>query len=49
MGELAKAIADNFYRGGSNQDVIDEAIQAATLCLRIARMYKIKQENEGKK
>ena len=39
-GELQKAIADHYYgRTKGIQDVIEEAIQTATLCLKIAKMY----------
>lgn len=40
LGELAKAIGDNEYRSGSKEDIIKEAIQTATLCLKIAEMVK---------
>lgn len=38
-GELAKAIAENYYRAGSLEAVVKEAIQVATLALKIAEMY----------
>jgi len=38
-GELAAAIAENYYRGGSLEDVFNEAVQVATLALKIAEMY----------
>ncbi len=38
LGELAKAIAENHYRKGSWQDIYKEAIQVATLSLKIAEM-----------
>ncbi len=38
LGELAKAIAENEYRHGTKQEIIDEAIQVATLALKIAEM-----------
>jgi len=41
IGELAQAISEYEYRGGSVDDVIREAVQAATLCLKIAEMYNI--------
>lgn len=40
FGELAKAINEEVYRGGTREGVIKEAIQTATLCLKIAEMYK---------
>jgi NTP pyrophosphatase (non-canonical NTP hydrolase) len=39
LGELAEAIAEHQYRGGSTADVVKEAIQVATLSLKIAEMY----------
>jgi len=39
VGELAAAIADYKYGRGPRQDIIKEAIQAATLCLKIAEMH----------
>lgn len=44
LGELAKAISEFEYRGGSKIDIINEAIQTATLCLKIAEMV-----DEGKR
>lgn len=38
LGELAKAIAEHQYRGGSWEEVYNEAIQVATLSLKIAEM-----------
>ena len=38
LGELAKAIAEFEYRDGNIRDVIKEAVQTATLCLKIADM-----------
>ncbi len=40
LGELAKAISEQEYRGGSKEDVIKEAIQVATLSLKIAEMMR---------
>ena len=42
VGELAKAIAENEYRDGKIEDVYDEAIQVATLAIKIAMMIKPK-------
>lgn len=39
QGELAQAISEQEYRDGSALDVICEAIQVATLSLKIAEMY----------
>ena len=39
LGELANAINEHHYRQGSTQDVVKEAIQTATLSLKIAEMY----------
>lgn len=41
LGELAKAIADFEHRDGDKKDIIKEAIQTATLCLKIAEMYSV--------
>ena len=40
LGELAEAIGEWQYRGGLVEDVVKEAIQTATLCLKIAEMYR---------
>lgn len=39
LGELAKAISEWNYRMGSPADVMKEAIQVATLALKIAEMF----------
>ena len=39
LGELAKAICEFEYRDGSSRDIAKEAIQVATLALKIAEMY----------
>jgi len=39
VGEMAEAISECHYRGGTLEDVTKEAIQAATLCLKVAEMY----------
>ncbi len=39
LGETSDAISEHRWRGGSAEDVAKEAIQAATLCLKIAEMY----------
>jgi|TARA_R100000093_G_scaffold69818_2_gene42281 NTP pyrophosphatase (non-canonical NTP hydrolase) len=44
VGELAEAIAEHQFRQGSKNHVVSEAIQVATLALKIAEMY---EEVEG--
>ena len=39
LGELAKAIAEYEYRDGTIRDIVCEAIQVATLALKIAEMF----------
>ena len=41
LGELSAAICDYEYpgRNGKKEDIVTEAIQTATLCLKIAAMY----------
>jgi NTP pyrophosphatase (non-canonical NTP hydrolase) len=53
LGEMARAIAEHSYRNGLQSDVVKEAIQTATLCLKIAEMYLnlervIEEMKEGK-
>lgn len=40
LGELAEAIIEHEYRQCPKEKVISEAVQAATLLLKIAEMYK---------
>ena len=40
LGELATAISEYEYRGGDSEDVVKEAIQVATLALKIAEMFE---------
>ncbi len=40
LGELADAIAEWQYRGGAASAVVKEAIEVATLSLKIAEMFK---------
>jgi NTP pyrophosphatase (non-canonical NTP hydrolase) len=40
LGELAQAIGEFKYRGGLVEPVVKEAIQTATLCLKIAEMFQ---------
>ena len=45
LGELAEAIGEHQYRNGNHEDVVKEAIQTATLCLKIAEMFlEVKSE-----
>ena len=39
LGELAKAIGEYEYRNGTKGEVVKEAIQVATLALKIAEMF----------
>ena len=39
VGELAAAISDIEFRNGTHREVTDEAIQVATLALKIAEMF----------
>ncbi len=39
IGELADAIAQYTFRHGTAENVVKEAVQAATLCLKIAEMF----------
>lgn len=41
VGELAEAISENHYRDGDRKHVAEEAIQVATLALKIAEGYII--------
>jgi NTP pyrophosphatase (non-canonical NTP hydrolase) len=40
LGELAKAIGEFEYRNGTKEEVAKEAIQVATLALKIAEMFE---------
>lgn len=40
LGELAQAISEYEYRDGSKVEIVKEAIQVATLALKIAAMYR---------
>lgn len=39
LGELAQAIGEFKYRGGLVEPIVKEAIQTATLCLKVAEMF----------
>lgn len=45
-GELAEAISEHEYRGGSREKVIKEAIQLATLAIKIAEIYAAWRDDE---
>ena len=50
VGEVSKAISEYEYRNGTKEEIVKEAIQAATLALKIAEMYLDKNEvrDEGR-
>lgn len=48
VGELAEAISEKEYRQGTNNQVVQEAIQIATLVLKIAEMYKDAEQAKKK-
>jgi len=39
LGELSEAINEWHFRGASSEDVVNEAVQTATLALKIAEMF----------
>lgn len=41
LGEMAAAISEAEFRGEDSGKVINEAVQTATLCLKIAEMYAV--------
>lgn len=47
LGELAEAISEHEYRNGIKEKVVSEAIQVATLALKIAEMFE-KETKSGK-
>ena len=47
LGEVSKAISEHEYLDGTTSSIIHEAVQAATLCLKIAEMYLEVQKQEG--
>lgn len=53
IGELSEAILECVYRGGLQSAVVNEAIQSATLLLKIAEMFLNRQTlddfNENRK
>ena len=46
VGELAKAISEFMYRGEKSGNIYDEAIQVATLAMKIAEMIEIQEDND---
>lgn len=44
FGEMSKAIVDYHFALGSPSLVVKEAIQTATLCLKIAEMFSAERE-----
>lgn len=40
-GELAKAILEFEFGRGSSKDIVKEAVQVATLAIKIAEMFKV--------
>ncbi len=45
LGELSNAISEYVYRDGSKEEIYDEAIQTATLCLKIAETIELNGDN----
>jgi len=43
LGELAKAISEFVYRGGTTTEIYKEAIQVVTLALKIAEMIEVQR------
>jgi len=39
LGELAQAISEHEHRNGTKEAIVEEAIQVATLALKIAEMF----------
>lgn len=48
VGELAEAISEHEYRNGRKEQIVKEAIQVATLALKIAEIFDLlgKKERE---
>ena len=40
LGEVNEAVAEFMYRGGDPKEIYNEAIQAATLLLKLAEFFK---------
>lgn len=47
VGEMSEAIAENQYRKGQASDVVKEAIQVATLALKVAEMFQFIRQSES--
>ncbi len=47
VGELAEAISEEHYRDGVPEDVVKEAVQAATLAAKIAAMFSPATKGQG--
>lgn len=43
IGELSQAIGEYHYRDGTLEEIYREAVQCATLCIKIAEMVKCRQ------
>jgi len=41
LGEVSKAISEYVYRKGSKEDIYNELIQTATLCLKMAETIEL--------
>ena len=48
VGELAEAVSEHEYRGGTSAAVVKEAVQVATLALKIAEMFRDCKGQTGK-
>ena len=48
VGELSEAILENNFRDGKPEDCVKEAIQAATLLLKISEMFLEATDESGK-
>ncbi len=49
IGELNQAVAEYHYRNGSKEEVVKEAIQSITLCLKIAEMFMFQDKDKNEK
>ncbi len=43
VGELARAIAEHHYADGTSREIVREAVQVATLALKIAKMFELQE------
>lgn len=46
LGELAEAVSEHEYRGAKKRNIVDEAFQVATLAVKIAALYRGKNEKK---